>query len=60
MNRKSGNKLWDLWVEGRADSPTIQNCMTYQSDINNGVQLTNISSISRNSGNFAMQGNKQF
>ena len=27
--------MWDLWVEGRADSPYTE-LMTYQSEINNG------------------------
>ena len=29
------NKIWDLWVEGQADSPYAE-LMTYQSEINNG------------------------
>ena len=29
------NKLWDLWVEGKVESP-IGELMTYQSAINNG------------------------
>ena len=29
------NKLWDLWVEGKVESP-IGELMTYQSEINNG------------------------
>ena len=29
------NKMWDLWAEGRADSPYAE-LMTYQSEINNG------------------------
>ena len=33
--QKKWNKMWDLWVEGRADSPYSE-LMTYQSEINNG------------------------
>ena len=29
------NKMWDLWVEEKADSPYAE-LMTYQSEINNG------------------------
>lgn len=29
------NKLWDLWAEGKVESP-YQELMTYQSEINNG------------------------
>lgn len=29
------NKMWDLWVEGKVDSPYAE-MMTYQSEINNG------------------------
>ena len=29
------NKMWDLWVEGKADSPAAE-LMKYQSEINNG------------------------
>ena len=29
------NRMWDLWAEGRADSPYAE-LMTYQSEINNG------------------------
>lgn len=29
------NKIWDLWTEGKAESPYAQ-LMTYQSEINNG------------------------
>ena len=29
------NKMWDLWVEGQADSPYAE-LMRYQSEINNG------------------------
>ena len=32
---KKWNIMWDLWVEGRADSPYAE-LMTYQSEINNG------------------------
>ena len=41
MNQKSDidtlkwNKMWELWVEGQADSPYAE-LMTYQSEINNG------------------------
>ena len=33
--QKKWNRMWDLWVEGRADSPYAE-LMTYQSEINNG------------------------
>ena len=33
--QKKWNIMWDLWVEGRADSPYAE-LMTYQSEINNG------------------------
>lgn len=33
--QKKWNKMWDLWVEGRTDSPCSE-LMTYQSEINNG------------------------
>lgn len=33
--QKKQNIMWDLWVEGRADSPYAE-LMTYQSEINNG------------------------
>ena len=33
--QKKWNKMWDLWVEGRTDSPYSE-LMTYQSEINNG------------------------
>ena len=33
--QKKWNKMWDLWVEGRADSPYSE-LMTDQSEINNG------------------------
>ena len=33
--QKKWNIMWDLWVEGRADSPYSE-LMTYQSEINNG------------------------
>ena len=29
------NKMWDLWVEGKVDSPYAE-MMTYQSEVNNG------------------------
>ena len=29
------NKIWDLWAEGKAESP-FSELMTYQSEINNG------------------------
>ncbi len=29
------NKMWDLWTDGKADSP-FSELMTYQSEINNG------------------------
>ena len=33
--QRKWNKMWDLWVEGRTDSPYSE-LMTYQSEINNG------------------------
>lgn len=33
--QKKWDKMWDLWMEGRADSPYAE-LMTYQSEINNG------------------------
>lgn len=33
--QRKWNKMWDLWVEGQADSPFAE-LMTYQSEINNG------------------------
>ena len=33
--QKKWNKMWDLWEEGRTDSPYSE-LMTYQSEINNG------------------------
>ena len=33
--QKEWNKMWDLWGEGRTDSPYSE-LMTYQSEINNG------------------------
>lgn len=33
--QKKWNKMWELWVEGQADSPYAE-LMTYQSEINNG------------------------
>ena len=33
--QKKWNKMWDLWVEGRADSPYAE-LMTYQSEVGNG------------------------
>ena len=33
--QKKWNRMWDLWVEGRADSPYAE-LMTYQGEINNG------------------------
>ena len=33
--QKKWNIMWDLWVEGRVDSPYAE-LMTYQSEINNG------------------------
>ena len=32
------NKMWELWAEGKADSPYTE-LMTYQSEINNGGHL---------------------
>lgn len=33
--QRKWNKMWELWVEGQADSPFAE-LMTYQSEINNG------------------------
>lgn len=33
--QKRWNRMWDLWVEGRAGSPYAE-LMTYQSEVNNG------------------------
>ena len=33
--QKKWNKMWDLWAEGRTDSPYSE-LMTYQNEINNG------------------------
>lgn len=33
--QKKWDRMWDLWVEGRAESPYAE-LMTYQSEINNG------------------------
>lgn len=33
--QKKWNKMWELWAEGEADSPSAE-LMTYQSEINNG------------------------
>ena len=33
--QKKWNKMWDLWTEGRADSP-YKELMFYQSEVNNG------------------------
>ena len=33
--QRKWNRMWDLWVEGCADSPYAE-LMTYQSEINNG------------------------
>lgn len=33
--QKKWNKMWELWVEGQADSPYAE-LMTYQGEINNG------------------------
>ena len=35
MSKKKWNKMWELWTEGRADSP-YQELMSYQSEVNNG------------------------
>lgn len=34
-DQKKWNRMWELWVEGCADSPYAE-LMTYQSEINNG------------------------
>ena len=33
--QKRWNKIWELWTEGKADSPYAE-LMTYQSEVNNG------------------------
>lgn len=33
--QKKWNKMWDLWVEERIESPYAE-LMTYQSEVNNG------------------------
>ena len=33
--QRKWNKMWDLWVEGKVDSPFAE-LMTYQSEVNNG------------------------
>ena len=33
--QKKWNKMWNLWTEGRADSP-YKELMSYQSEVNNG------------------------
>ena len=33
--QKKWNKMWELWMEGQADSPYAE-LMTYQGEINNG------------------------
>jgi len=33
--QRKWNKMWDLWVEGKAASPYAE-LMTYQSEVNNG------------------------
>jgi len=41
------NKIWDLWVEGQADSPYAE-LMRYQSEINNGGHdqyFTNVENV---------------
>ena len=34
-NQLKWNKMWDLWTDGKAESPYAE-LMTYQSEINNG------------------------
>ena len=34
-DQKKWNEMWELWVEGNAESPYAE-LMTYQSEINNG------------------------
>ena len=34
-DQKKWNKMWELWIEGNAESPYAE-LMTYQSEINNG------------------------
>ena len=41
------NKIWDLWVQGEADSPYAE-LMTYQSEINNGGHEQYFSNIENN------------
>lgn len=47
--QKKWNKMWDLWAEGRTDSPYSE-LMTYQSEINNGGHDQYFFNI-KNSGN---------
>lgn len=45
--QKKWNKMWELWVEGQADSPYAE-LMTYQGEINNGGHsqyFTNVENI---------------
>jgi hypothetical protein len=41
------NKMWDLWTQGKADSPYAE-LMTYQSEINNGGHEQYFSNIENN------------
>ena len=41
------NKIWDLWAEGKAESPYTE-LMTYQSEINNGGHSQYFSNIENN------------
>ncbi len=41
------NKMWDLWVEGKVESPYAE-LMTYQSEVNNGGHsqyFTNVENV---------------
>ncbi len=55
--QKKWNKMWDLWAEGRADSPYAE-LMTYQSEINNGghdqyfFNVENTGNLQRGNGGF--------
>lgn len=46
--QKKWNKMWDLWMEEKVDSPFAE-LMTYQSEINNGGHgqyFTNVDNVS--------------
>ena len=46
-DQKKWNKMWELWIDGSADSPYAE-LMTYQGEINNGGHdqyFTNVENI---------------